>query len=159
MVEFGYEFVQKVGRYKNPKQEVLNNNLLKTKIKIIEWNNLIRSCARYVKIKKAKKMGLTIKEIVGLKLYTDFDELQREYRKCFRIEYLTQRLQLQKHFVHWNDLLISAYKKLKIRSSLLYHGLCSLREASTFNGKYYGQYQQQPLLMLLKNLAVRMALY
>eukprot|EP01083_Nonionella_stella_P131982 401240_1 len=139
VILFGYEFTTKHGNFRNPKDEVLHIELENVSLKVTEWNSLLRGCTRYVKVGKAKLMKLNMKEVVGLKLYTDFDRLQREFRKCFRIINEEKRIEMQKNFVHWNGLLVSACKKANDDIvKTLYHGVASLNKASTFNGKYYG---------------------
>eukprot|EP01083_Nonionella_stella_P307121 1078355_1 len=138
---FGFPFETKTAEaaFANPKEEVLQATVLKTRIRVCEWNNLLRSSTRYVKMRNALKMQLRLKEVIALKLYTDFDDLQREYRRCFRVMERTERIDLQKNFVHWNLLLVSACKKAKDDiGETLYHGVASLNKASAFNGKYYG---------------------
>ena len=104
-----------------------------------EWNNLLRTAGHYADAKEAKAMKLTKSEVVALKLYTDFDILQREYRKSFRKEDDQERLRDQSHFVHWNALLVSACKKAEdVSNEPLFHGVGALTRTSTFNGKYWG---------------------
>eukprot|EP01083_Nonionella_stella_P044795 120502_1 len=151
VILFGYEFTTKHGNFRNPKDEVLHIELENVSLKVTEWNSLLRGCTRYVKVGKAKLMKLNMKEVVGLKLYTDFDRLQREFRKCFRIINEEKRIEMQKNFVHWNGLLVNACKKANdnIRKTL-YHGMARLNKASTFRGKYYGPVSTTTALQVAK---------
>ncbi len=76
--------------------EILNTYC---KIEKKEWNELLKSCIAYSKKRNAKQIGLKLKEVVGVKLYTDFDELQREYRKCYRENHLIDHLDKNKYVI------------------------------------------------------------
>lgn len=74
-----------------------------------------------------------MKHLVSIKIYTDFDLLQREFRKCYRAPYnkLQERLQ---SFYHWKTALKETFKKFKsIQSNLLgqpqtlFHGINSVK--------------------------------
>ena len=81
VLEFGTPFMitnKKLAKFNNPKEEILKNTY--HSIKVSEWNDLLRKCIIYHKSQNAKKSALVMKEIVALKLYTDFDQLQREFR-------------------------------------------------------------------------------
>eukprot|EP01084_Bolivina_argentea_P045468 83702_1 len=100
-LQFGAPFfVQKhQAKFKNPKYEILHNQYLT--LTKSGWNELLKKCILFSKALEAKLNKLTIKDIVALKLYTDFDELQRHYRKCFRLEEEERQMQ----FFWWNKLL------------------------------------------------------
>ena len=142
IVSFGYEFKSTKTRWNTLKEEVLQCEKLKDSGKQItmrEWDNLMRCAPGYVKHEQAKSMGMNVNDVVGLKLYTDFTDIQREYRRCFRVEDETERMQFQSHFVHWNTMLVAAcLKGNEIVTKPLYHGLGLVTRASTFNGKYFG---------------------
>eukprot|EP01083_Nonionella_stella_P302623 1044216_1 len=95
--------------FKNTKQEVLNNKYCK--LSIDAWNQTLRKSDIFYKSwaghqirtkyrsffednigghfeKWESNVRITIKEIVTLKLYTDFDKLQFQLKKCFRLETL-----------------------------------------------------------------------
>ena len=93
----------------------------------------------YYKAKKAKLMGLSLAEIVSLKLYTDFDALQREVRKCFRAEIIYERRERQKSFYFWYDQLKNGIGKSQdIITQKIYHGVDVELPPSTFFGHYHG---------------------
>ena len=68
-------------KFKNHKQEILKNEY--HTLKAGEWNELLRKCIIFDKSQNAKSMGLNMKEIVALKLYTDFDQLRRYFLYIF----------------------------------------------------------------------------
>merc|ERR1712228_668505 len=90
---------------------------------------------------KCFKIGL--KELIALKLYLDFDDLQREFRKIFRLPYNNNSDRLSS-FYHWNKLLIKTFAKLnKVHNNkqykVLYHGVSNVTKiSSSFNGKCFG---------------------
>lgn len=143
-IEFGQPFnliTDKFdAKWKDPKQEMLKNDY--HKIDAAEWNELLRKCMVFAKSREAKVVKLTLKEIVALKLYTDCDDLQRQFRRCFREPDREERGKLQKNFFHWNNLLESACEKGRYRvKGKLYHGVNDKTLlASSFNGTYYGMY-------------------
>eukprot|EP01083_Nonionella_stella_P044794 120500_1 len=153
VIAFGYAFTTKhaQAKFKNLKHEVLHIEFKNLKLKVTEWNTLLKSCTRYVKVSNARRIKLNLKEVVGLKLYTDYDLLQSQFRSCFRIIDEERRIQMQKNFVHWNGLLVSACKKANddIRETL-YHGMARLNKASTFRGKYYGPVSTTTALQVAK---------
>ena len=140
--EFGQPFnlitEKRDAKWKDPREEILKNDYCK--LDKAEWNELLRKCIIYSKSRQAKAANLKLKEIVALKLYTDCDDLQRVFRRCFREKDLKERKNLQRNFFHWNKVLETACKKAKQRvSGRLYHGINDERLlASAFNGIYYG---------------------
>eukprot|EP01083_Nonionella_stella_P045282 121671_1 len=95
--------------FKNIKEEVLNNTYCKLSIK--SWNSTLRSGEIFLKSCAGRQIRtkyrsffedniaghfekwepgerITTKEIVTLKLYTNFDKLQFQLKKCFRLETL-----------------------------------------------------------------------
>ena len=141
-LEFGHPFdlitEKREAKWKDPKEEILKNDYCK--LDKAEWNELLRKCMIYAKSRQAKAANLKLKEIVSLKLYTDCDDLQRVFRRCFREKERKERKNLQRNFYHWNKVLETACKKAKLRvSNRLYHGINDSRLlASAFNGTYYG---------------------
>eukprot|EP01084_Bolivina_argentea_P010661 19873_1 len=94
---------------------------------------------QFIRRPKSKFIGLTMKELVALKLYTDFGELQKEYRKCYTAINESERIQRQKQYYHWNDLMSTAIAKSKdIITTKLYHGLNKKLKTSCYTGTYYG---------------------
>ena len=63
--------------FKDPKQEVLKNKY--HALKVAEWNDLLRKSVLFSKSREAKVIGLKLKQVVGLKLYTDFIRLNLTY--------------------------------------------------------------------------------
>eukprot|EP01084_Bolivina_argentea_P145811 255479_1 len=105
ILEFGSPFIlshKSEAKFKNPKQEILKNSY--HSLKKTDWNELLRKCVMYAKSRDAKIFRLNMKEIVALKLYTDFDYLQREFRMCFRENDEKYRKDRQKQFYFWNKL-------------------------------------------------------
>eukprot|EP01083_Nonionella_stella_P232811 820874_1 len=92
------------------------------------------------KAKNARGSSLNLKQIVSLKIYTDFDKLQREFRMCFRDNDQTKREKRQKEFFFWNNVLeMSCKKSCDAIGKKLYHGINdSALNASCFSGTYYG---------------------
>ena len=139
-LDFGYcyEITQKwQARFKNPKDEILNNKY--TALKNKEWNNLLKKSVYYFKTPQAKRISLSMKEVVSLKLYTDFDALQRHFRRCFRDRDKKARIERQKSFYYWFKELEKAVAKSKdIITAKIYHGVDVELPPSTFFGTYYG---------------------
>ena len=104
------------------------------------WNDLLRECVVFAKGRKAKAAKLNVKQIVALKLYTDYDELQKEFRICFRETSAEKRTARQKEFYFWNTLLEDACRKSKdVISTKMYHRIDDSRlVASSLSGTYYG---------------------
>ena len=141
-LEFGEPFNlitdKRDAKWKDDKEEILKNDYCK--LDKAEWNELLRKCTIYAKSRQAKAANLTLREIVALKLYTDCDDLQREFRRCFRERDLKERENLQRNFFHWNKVLEGVCTKAKERvSGRLYHGINDERLLmSAFTGTYYG---------------------
>ena len=139
-LDFGYKFEiteKREAKYKNPKDEILNNpySPLKTK----EWNDLLKKSVFYFKKKESKKIKLSMKEVVSLKLYTDFDALQRHFRKCFRDKNQQERRQRQKTFYFWYKEIEKAINKSQdVIIQKIYHGVDVELPPSTFFGLYHG---------------------
>eukprot|EP01083_Nonionella_stella_P091885 256969_1 len=153
--------------FKNIKEEVLGNDYCK--LSIDAWNQTLRKSEIFDKSWAGRQIRtkyrsffednigghfekwesgvrITIKEIVTLKLYTDFDKLQFQLKKCFRLETLKDivddyvtRLALQdedvrndlmcrlQQFYHWRGGLLIMLNKFGKRFSdeyiELYHGV------------------------------------
>ena len=107
-----------------------------------QWNEVLRKCISLAKSQEANLIGLNLKQVVALKLYTDCDELQREFQMCFREENKTERERRQKQFYFWNKFLEDAcMKSPHIITEKLYHGINDQSlSSSTFSGTYYGMY-------------------
>eukprot|EP01084_Bolivina_argentea_P152455 265955_1 len=140
ILQFGIPWQETVATFKNPKQEILENKYKPLAIR--EWNDLLRKCVGLSKTTKAKVSKLTLKQLVALKLYTDFDDLQREFRKCFRAPYNQDTNRLSS-FYWWNKTLIKAFRtfnqiKEQKKYNLLFHGISSVMCIDKFKGKYFG---------------------
>eukprot|EP01084_Bolivina_argentea_P249913 418521_1 len=83
VLEFGAPFIVEKhnAKFENVKKEIKCNTFHPLKSK--EWNQLLKSCLLLSRSQKARISGLKLKEIVAMKLYTDFDGLRCEYKKCF----------------------------------------------------------------------------
>eukprot|EP01084_Bolivina_argentea_P277274 473320_1 len=139
-LQFGVPFDCKKGKFRNPKDEILNNDF--STITVEQWNELLHQCLRgYVKTIRAISLGLTAKEIITLKLYTDFDGFQNEFKKCFKM--IPSKDERQKQFYHCNNVLNKACNRsndtmIKLR---VFHGIntCNILSIMTsFYGIYYG---------------------
>ena len=76
----------------------------------------------------------------------DYDELQRNFRRCFRLD----EVKRQRQFFWWNDLLQSACTKSKdIIAKKLYHGVSQDLTLSTFSGTYYGMMSTYILIIFV----------
>eukprot|EP01083_Nonionella_stella_P152390 488390_1 len=164
---------------KNVKEEVLNNPYYK--LPVYAWNQTLRRAKIFASNSVGRAIRTTtgsyyhdqvtghkeewkanqpirVTEIVILKLYTDFDKLQHELKKCFRFENFddvleyhsdeTQRKAYEQRrnalktrlewFYHWRGGLLIVLKKFGTRVSdtnkVLYHGVNSkmlIRPAQT----------------------------
>eukprot|EP01083_Nonionella_stella_P004922 14378_1 len=139
-LEFGHKYEitdQSEAKYRHPKEEMLKNEFHALQVR--EWNDLLKKSVYYMSRKEAKRMRLGMKDIVSLKLYTDFDALQRHFRKCFRDKKRDERLKRQKSFYYWyKQLGIASNKSDNIISHKLYHGVDVELPPSTFCGMYHG---------------------
>eukprot|EP01083_Nonionella_stella_P299389 1016623_1 len=149
-------------RFENIKQEVLHNSY--NRLAIDSWNQTLRKTDTFFKSFARKKIitpqsgyyedlicrqtakwessqGISKKEIIIMKLYTDYDTLQGALKKCFRFETykdilkwsdtelydqakqaLKKRLQ---EFWHWRGGLLVTVTKFgtKVANKTLYHGV------------------------------------
>eukprot|EP01083_Nonionella_stella_P068945 183431_1 len=141
VLEFGSPFIilsKSEARFGNPKEEMLRNSYRQMQKR--EWNNLLKRCVPFAKASNARRSSLNLKQILSLKIYTDFDKLQREFRMCFRDNDQTKREKRQKEFFFWNNVLeMSCKKSCDAIGKKLYHGINdSALNASCFSGTYYG---------------------
>lgn len=141
-LEFGYSMEikhQNQAKFKNPKDEVLKH--AKHPIEIAEWNLLLKKAIFLSKRHAVRHKKLTVKEIVCLKLYTDFDDLQRAFRQSFREQDDAKRLQLQKQYYNWYAEIEKAVGKSNdILRGNVFHGITVKIPPSTFSGKYHGMF-------------------
>lgn len=84
-----------------------------------------------------------MKHLLALKLYTDFDVLQREFRKSYRAPYSEDGDRLRS-FARWRDLLEETFLKFNEvtqdheQPKILYHGINNTMPIASFSGKNYG---------------------
>ena len=138
-IEFGQPFLitnEEDAKHRGLKEEFLYNDYHKMTKE--EWMTLVRYCNIYSKYNKKERYDL--KELIAMKLYTDYDDLQSHFRRCFREKDLEERENLQRNFFHWNKWLESACKRgQKKVTGKLYHGVNDEKlSTSTFSGTYYG---------------------
>ena len=141
-LEFGYPMEIKEAaraRFGNSKEELLQNS--KYPIEVSEWNLLVKKAVFLSKTAVVRFKEFSTKEIVSLKLYTDFDDLQRAFRQSFREKNDEKRAELQREYYHWYDDMKRAVRKSKdiIRENV-FHGVNVKIPPSTFCGTYYGTY-------------------
>ena len=139
-LEFGYPMEIKEAaraRFGNPKEEVLQNS--KYPIEVSEWNLLLKKAVFLSKRRIVRFKELTVKQIVSLKLYTDFDDLQRAFRQSFREKNDAKRAELQREYYHWyNDIARAVRKSKDIIRQNVFNGVNVKIPPSTFCGTYYG---------------------
>ncbi len=148
--------------YLNLKEEVINNkyDLITKKT----WNRILEKCEKILKggfskgfskrekeqyknktkwSKICRKYNLGMKNLVALKLYTDFDSFQREFKKSFRAPYNKTEKRLQSFF-HWRKALQETFEKLNRfhmpypQPNMLFHGINSIMCLDQYEGIYYG---------------------
>lgn len=140
--------------FKHLKQEMMNNPY--SPITEKTWNGILKKCDkilkgefssqrknRWSKLLRENKIGM--KHLVALKLYTDFDLLQREFRKSFRAPFNRDRKRLQA-FVHWRDALQETFAKFSgisdayalSQPKTLFHGINSVMCLDQYAGQYSG---------------------
>ena len=93
-------------------------------------------------IHKLREHNIGLKELIALKLYCDFDDLQREFRRCFRSPYNHNKERISS-FYHWNNALNSAFNKFNnIRDNkkypVLFHGVSTIMNINEFRGQCFG---------------------
>mmetsp|Transcript_31209 Transcript_31209/g.27461 ORF Transcript_31209/g.27461 Transcript_31209/m.27461 type:complete len:412 (-) Transcript_31209:538-1773(-) len=145
-------------RFKNVKEEVLKNSFYK--ISKQKWNNLLKKshailnckigCHKRIKFgKMLKQNNIKLKHILSIKLYTDDDNLQREFSKCFIKKYQNDSDYKDRisSFYHWRKELKFAFNALsKIRycsnnqkQDTLFHGVTfNTINIKSHNETYYG---------------------
>merc|ERR1719361_1079679 len=63
------------------------------------WYELLRLCRFLTTSRTAKKMGLTVDEMVAIKLFLDFPNLRRYFRRCFHDRDPQRRSAFQSHIL------------------------------------------------------------
>ncbi len=159
---FGHKYCYNSPKFKNLKDEVLNNKL--AHITKIRWKKLLRDLKNFIipqnsKVYGTKKMffGLlcsicgdeTLKYLISIKLYTDFDDLQREYKLMYWKEDEDKKDRLES-FYHWDNTMKEFFKelylpenedirkKIQIKPKFLYTGISELMPFEKSSGIYYG---------------------
>eukprot|EP01083_Nonionella_stella_P189256 699481_1 len=138
--------------YQNAKEEALRN--IYNQLSVDNWNQTIRKSEQFnrsffarsrIKTKSKGKFedqifgvwsqwrhgdDIDLGEIVTLKLYTDFDKLQFQLKKCLRFDSNTdERAALEnrlREFFHWRHNLLTVLSKFGstlTEKKLLYHGV------------------------------------
>ncbi len=151
---FGKDWLENIQpKYKNLKEEILNNKYVPITQKT--WNGILKKCLKIVrgeflskriknrwsKILKRNEIGM--KCLVTLKLYTDFDLLQREFRKSFRQPCNETKGRLQS-FCHWRQAFQETFEKFSrsvsgiIQPKILFHGINSIFCIDQYEGIFYG---------------------
>eukprot|EP00485_Elphidium_margaritaceum_P003419 CAMPEP_0202696452 /NCGR_PEP_ID=MMETSP1385-20130828/9752_1 /ASSEMBLY_ACC=CAM_ASM_000861 /TAXON_ID=933848 /ORGANISM="Elphidium margaritaceum" /LENGTH=379 /DNA_ID=CAMNT_0049352629 /DNA_START=67 /DNA_END=1206 /DNA_ORIENTATION=- len=161
--------------FNNYKEEVLGNRY--ATISKRSWNDTLKKCQAIYKneIKCVVKQqfyhylrdhNICLKELVAMKLYCDYDDLQREFRKMYRAPYNTDTERLRS-FYHWHSTLSQTFHKLNEiaqrlpianRATLhrvLYHGVSSVMNIAEFDGKCCGPLSTTPDLMVARSFAGR----
>lgn len=154
--------------FKNLKEEVLKNSfsaicgdkwndILSKSRRILNYRNGCMKRVRFSNILRGN--GVSLKNIVAIKLYTDDDHLQREFSKCFISKYQKDENYEERlsQFYHWRKELMNAFAALsKIKyftcfkknnnengdedeDELLYHGVTfqsmeKINQTSTYFG-------------------------
>ena len=99
----------KNAKFRDLKSEMTQNECYQ--IGIEEWKRLLRIGRVLAASTKAMIMGLTMMEIVALKLFVDFSKLQQFIRRCFHERDQKKRLDFQRTFYNLNSRIKSAIKK------------------------------------------------
>ena len=76
-----------------------------------QWRQLLRLCVILSTSGRAKEMGLSVNEMVAIKLFLDFPDLRRSLKRCFHDNDPQQRSDFQRTFYHWISLMSSAVNK------------------------------------------------
>eukprot|EP01083_Nonionella_stella_P224260 798458_1 len=140
-------------KYKNAKEEALHNTY--NQLSVDSWNQTIRKSEQFnrsfarrrIKTKSKGKFedqivgvcsqwrqgdDIDLGEIVTLKLYTDFDKLQFQLKKCLRFDSNTdecaalENSNRLREFFHWRHNLLTVLSKFGstlTEKKLLYHGV------------------------------------
>lgn len=139
-------------KYKHLKEEVLNNKFAPITEKT--WNGILKKCSKILKgefsskrknrwAKLLRDNKIHMKHLVALKLYTDFDLLQREFRKSFRAPW-NKNLERLQAFYWWRKALKETFTKFTHIQSLLhqpdtlFHGVNSIMCIDQYDGIYFG---------------------
>ena len=94
-------------------------------------------------MKELKENGIGLDHLIALKLYTDFNDPQKELRKSYRTPFCENEDRVRA-FARWRDLLEDAFIKLNIvlqehdQPKLLYHGIDATMPITRFSSIYYG---------------------
>lgn len=133
-------------KYKNIKEEILYNNF--KNVLADSWNQTLRKSKIFYQSWASKKIRTTVnghyidkiinnkhtwkidekiteKELVVFKLYTDYDKLQFELKKCFRMGDKNTHLQRLKEFYHWRiglSVSLTKFGKEMENNTSYYHG-------------------------------------
>jgi hypothetical protein len=156
MFEFGIEYNLHECKFFDLKQEVICNefanyaesafhSLVHKTRKILDGGYSCRRKNLYAQNLRASQMKM--KHLLALKLYSDFDLLQRAFRQSYRSAgAVTMKDERMRSFYHWRNTLrsaftafteISLHQKWK-QPKRLYHGVSQVMPMEKFKGKYWG---------------------
>ena len=139
-------------KYANMKEEALNNKYAPITKKT--WRVICKKCEKILKGRLASQRKnrwsqilrtnkISMRHLVALKLYTDFDLLQREFCKTYRAPYNNEVERLQSFF-WWKATLQETFEKFsKVPNALnqprtLFCGINNIMCIDQFDGMYYG---------------------
>ncbi|MCP3659706.1 MAG: hypothetical protein GY830_05040, partial [Bacteroidetes bacterium] len=119
---YGVDNISPKHEYENLKDEVLNNKYAPISGKT--WNGILRKCNKILKggfssrgkkisSKNLRDNNIRLNHLVALKLYTDLDVLQKEFRKSFRKPYHKEERRSQS-FYWWRKTLMESYENFNI---------------------------------------------
>ena len=141
-------------KFKNLKQEALNNSF--SKLSKDKWNSILSKSRHIIDCKVGspqsiryskllRENNVTLKHVIAVKLYTDDDKLQREFRKCFISKHQSDidHKQRLSEFYHWYKLLkiaFAAFSKVQYKNGheILYHGVKCKSIINNQDGTYHG---------------------
>ena len=102
----GHRFSMIEAQFENFEFEILQNEY--HSLSETEWLDLLRKCVILMQSKRAKDMDLTLPQMVALKLFCDFPELQGLLKACYHEKQFKTRMKMQRTFYHFNKLMTSA---------------------------------------------------
>jgi len=150
---FGEEWMNDVvPKYKHLKEEMLNNEYAKISPK--QWEGVLKKCHKILNgdftsfrrkhwSRKLRDNKIGMKHLLALKLYTDFDLLQREFRKTYRAPFNEDRKRLES-FAQWRKLLEETFSRFNTVTTeqqqprRLFHGINTRMPVADFSGKNWG---------------------
>ncbi|MCP3659975.1 MAG: hypothetical protein GY830_06525, partial [Bacteroidetes bacterium] len=164
---FGVDNISPEREYKHLKDEILNNKYAPLTEKT--WKGICKKCEKVLKggfiskrknvwSKKLRDNNIRTRHLVALKLYTDYDHLQKEFRKSFRKTYNKEGKRSQS-FYWWRKALIESYEKLNIMFMNipypinLFHGVNQIMGIEQYDNIYYGPFSTTSNLNVARTFA------